>query len=164
MHTGVSLSLRGTTFSNNSVVSITDIGDGEDALLCHTDNTQCCRVRDNLPDRVAFGLWFFPNGDEVGNDDGDFFRNRGESIVRLNRRNNAHSPTGRYRCEIPDASSEEQTLYVDVGELVQHKPDHTCTHTHTLTHTHTHTHTHAHTHTCTHTHTHTCTNALLYAA
>ena len=116
MHGGVSLSLRGITYSNNSVVSISDIGEGEDALLCQTDKTQCCRMRDNLPDRVAFGQWFFPNGDEVGNDDGDFFRNRGEGIVRLNRRNNALSPTGRYRCVIPDASGVNQTLYVDVGE------------------------------------------------
>ena len=109
--------MRGSTYPNNSVVFISYIGEGDSfALLCRTDNTQCCRMRDNLPDRVAFGQWFFPNGDEVGNDDGDFFRNRGEGIVRLNRRNNARSPTGRYRCEIPDASGVNQTLYVNISD------------------------------------------------
>ena len=35
-------------------------------------------------------------------------------MVRLNRRNNATSPTGVYRCEIPDASGTNQTLYVGI--------------------------------------------------
>ena len=122
-YAGVSLSLRGTTYSNNSVVSITDIGEGDDALLCQTNNTQCCRARDN-PNRVGFGQWFFPNGDEVmhvNDGAGDFYRNRHVSIVRLNRRNDALSPTGCYRCKLLDASGVNQTIYVNIGELTINK-------------------------------------------
>ena len=85
-------------------------------LLCLTDSTQCCRRSDN-PNGVQLGHWYFPDGTLVP--DGteptrDFYRNRGASVVRLNRRNNAQSPTGVYRCEIPDASGTTQTLYVGV--------------------------------------------------
>ena len=121
-YAGVSLSLRGITYSNNSVVSIIDISEEDDALLCQTNNTECCRMRDN-PSKVAFGQWFFPNGSEVMHsvDGGDFYRNRFTSIVRLHRRNNALSPTGRYHCVIPDASGVNQTIYVNIGELTINK-------------------------------------------
>ena len=43
------------------------------------------------------------------------YRNRGASVVQLNRRNNAQSPTGLYRCEIPDASGTAQNIFVAIG-------------------------------------------------
>ena len=34
-------SLNGTTYQNNSIVTLEDIGEGGDALLCVTDVTDC---------------------------------------------------------------------------------------------------------------------------
>ena len=50
----------------------------------------------------------------TSNGGGSIYRNRGPSVVRLNRRNNAMMPTGVFRCEIPDASGTNQNVYVGV--------------------------------------------------
>ena len=108
--------LSGMFYGNNSNVAIGDIGVEDNSLLCLTDSTQCCRGSDNP--NGALGEWYFPGGSPVpdGTDTSrDIFRNRGASVVRLNRRNNAQSPTGVYRCEIPDASRTTQNIFVGVN-------------------------------------------------
>ena len=98
-------------------VGTNTLGDGDSmGLRCLTDSTQCCRGSDN-PNGGPLGEWYFPDGTLVP--DGtvssrDIFRNRGPSVVRLNRRNNAQSPTGVYRCEIPDARGTTQSIFVGV--------------------------------------------------
>ena len=110
----VQFQLGGQTYSSNSEVMLTDIGEGDDALLCLTDNTECCRGSDN-PNGGRLGEWYFPDGTLVQADSegGNLYRNRDKSIVRLNRRNNTQSPTGVYRCEVPSASGE--TLIILAG-------------------------------------------------
>ena len=103
-------------YGNNSNVAIGDIGEDNYALHCLTDATQCCRGLDNPSG--ALGEWYFPDGTPVphGQDASrDIFRNRASSVVRLNRRNNATSPTGVYRCEIPDASGTTQNIFIGVN-------------------------------------------------
>ncbi len=81
-------------------VMITDIGEGDNALLCITDNTdhECCHPPDD-------GEFFYPDGTAVSfSISNSLYRNRGEEFISLNRRNSATSPLGRYRCDIPDAS------------------------------------------------------------
>ena len=115
--------LNGAFYGNNSVVDLSDIGVGSNTLgdgdsmdlRCLTDSTQCCRGSDN-PSGVL-GEWYFPDGTPVpaGTErTRNIYRNRGPSVVRLNRRNNAQSPTGVYRCEIPDASGTTQSIFVGV--------------------------------------------------
>ena len=63
------------------------------------------------------GEWYFPNNGSavrVGGSRDSIYRNRGPSVVRLNRRNNATMPTGVFRCEIPDASGTSQIIYLGV--------------------------------------------------
>ena len=111
---GVRFTLRGTTYQNNSLVTLEDIGEGDAAaLLCITDLTTCCRGGDTPAGMGALGDWFFPNGTTVpntiigfvgGGTSGvpiiwDFYRNRGASVVRMNRRSGG--VTGIYHCEIP---------------------------------------------------------------
>ena len=108
--------LSGVFYANNSNVAIGGITEGGKALLCLTDATQCCRGSDSS--NGALGEWYFPDDSLVP--DGtvpsrDIFRNRGASVVRLNRRNNAQSPTGVYRCDIPDASGTNQNIFVGVN-------------------------------------------------
>ena len=114
--TDIAFQLSGVFYANNSNVFIGGIGEEDDALLCLTDATQCCRGSDNPSG--ALGEWYFPDGTLVpdGQDASrDIFRNRGPSVVRLNHRNNAQSPTGVYRCEIPDVSGTNQNIFVGVN-------------------------------------------------
>ena len=121
---GVRFSLRNTTYRNNSLVTLDDIGDGGvNGLLCLTDLTECCRSGDTSG-RGALGEWFYPNETALPNMvpflDGrpnpwDFYRNRDKSIVRMNRRRGGVN--GIYRCEIPVSvtpSVVNQNLYIGV--------------------------------------------------
>lgn len=116
LFTGVSLSLRGVTYLNNSVVQLSEIGEGDDALLCHTDNTGCCTLSSGRRE----GEWYFPGGDRVlvfsdVDRTRDFYRNRGHMLIRLNRLNNSMSPTGCYHCDIPNANDVIHTLYIYIS-------------------------------------------------
>ena len=103
--------LRGTPYQNNSIVTLEDIGEGDDALLCITTLTACCRPPDVWP---ALGNWFFPNGTRVPSSgyQWDFHRTRGQMVVSLHRRRGGVE--GIYRCEIPDAVNVNQTIYIGV--------------------------------------------------
>ena len=107
------MSLNGTTITNNSIVLLQNIGEGDaGALLCTTDSTACCGT---LPNR--FGEWFYPDGTMVPIDGAGqpYYRNRGDMLIRLNRRSNqglSEMYTGVYCCQIPDQNNVIQTLCV----------------------------------------------------
>ena len=110
-------SLRGKTYRNNSCVALEDIGEGEDALLCETHLTDCCRS-------PPHGDWFFPNGTRVRGR-WDVYRSREQMRVLLNRKR--RGVDGIYRCEIPDSMSATQSIYIrlyttnaSIGELYQY--------------------------------------------
>ena len=101
--------LNGIAYPNNSVISLSEVGENEHALLCKTDLVPCCGT---LPNR--FGEFYYPNGDTVsvkGLGHG-FYRDRGAQMVCLNRREGVTSPTGKFRCAIPDASGTMRYLFV----------------------------------------------------
>ena len=108
MELELGLFLDGNLLPNNSIVLLSDIGEGSEALFCLTPSTDCCSSR---------GAWRQPNGSEVSGDTTlDFYSSRGNSIL-LNRRNSATGPTGIFRClgplsSIPD--SLVQTLYAGI--------------------------------------------------
>ena len=110
---GIKFKLRGITYQNNNLVILEDIGEDDDALLCMTDNTACC-ARAQSPGGDTLGDWYYPNGTGVPNmvDGNDFYRNRGPSVIRMNRRRGGVN--GIYHCEIPDQSGNNQSLYVGV--------------------------------------------------
>ena len=127
----VRFSLRGTTYYNNSLVTLDDIGESNDALLCITDNTACC-ARDQSPGGGILGDWYYPNGTGVPsafvalpNVQWEFYRNRGPSVVRMNRRRGGVN--GIYHCVIPDTTGVDQTIYIGVyntstGEWCMYTP------------------------------------------
>ena len=104
LHTalGIGLTLNNVQYTNNSVVTITDIGTGSAALLCTTTNPGCCLSTDG-------SQWYFPNGSQVQRSGTAYFRSRtigyyvGVSAVRLNR-NPGATLTGIFYCDIPDYS------------------------------------------------------------
>ena len=90
-------------------MTLTDIGVGDTAaLLCLTDREQCCRARDG----GAGGNWYFPDGVQLPGGSGSIFRTRDASRVRLNPEDGVESPTGVYRCEIPDGNGNDTSVYV----------------------------------------------------
>ena len=106
---GVYFEINGKVYLNNSVIPLTNIGEGISALYCKTDKEECCGV---VPNR--FGQFYYPSGVQVpiANRQQGFYRNRGDQIIRLNRREGITSPTGTYRCEIPNADDEMVKIYI----------------------------------------------------
>ena len=131
---GVFIEFKGNRLNSSSVVRLTDIGEQPsdpasqndtvrgDALVCVTDNIACCRTVDGA-DVMGDGSWLFPNGDEVPGIGGSatnmgIYRNRGTSLVRLNRQaDSTQMTTGDYCCEVPDREGDTQRVCVNVGEL-----------------------------------------------
>ena len=110
----VSFLLNGTTYQNNSLVALEDIGEGGDALLCMTDQPACCRHPYTGAMGPAIGDWYFPNGTGVpsSNNQWDFHRTRGQMVVYLHRKRGGEN--GIYRCVIPDANNVTQSIYIGV--------------------------------------------------
>ena len=111
-HTDIYFELNGETLTNNSAVDLNDIGEGEGALLCKTNHPNCCGTRPN-----RFGQFFYPNGRQVPIrvQNEDFYRNRGEQRIRLNRKEGVISPIGEFRCEIPDANGVMRSVYITIN-------------------------------------------------
>ena len=108
--------LNGVTYPNGSTVLRTDIGEGDAALNCITDTAGCCRGSDG----TAAGVFYFPNGTQVPfSRDGipGYYRTRDTMVVLLHRRSDG-TQTGEFRCEIPDASGTNVTLFINIGMLV----------------------------------------------
>ena len=106
-------------------ILITDIGeitsstDPGSSLVCVTSNvnTECCRQIDN----GNVGEWHFPNGAMVprssASPSADFTRRGFTHQVRLNRRNNALTPTGTYECRVPGSGTRSVTIAnITIGE------------------------------------------------
>ena len=121
LHPGdVWVSLSGTIYQNNSLVTLEDIGENDTALLCETNFTACCRQPETGETWFVSGNWFFPNKTRVPNVVvnetialmWDFYRDRDQSVVRMKRRRGGED--GIYRCMIPDSTNVTQTIYIGV--------------------------------------------------
>ena len=113
--TDVWFSIRNRTYQNNSIVTLENIGEGNDALLCMTNQTACCRrPYTNGTGQKAIGNWFFPNETRVPSSGAqwDIHRTRGHMKVLLHRRRGGVE--GIYRCLIPDSMNVTQTIYIGV--------------------------------------------------
>ena len=102
-------------------MDVDDIGEDDDALLCHTTKIDCCT---NSMGQIRAGDWYYPNGTRVGTighsvatgHTSYFFRNRGTQIVRLNRASHP-SERGKFCCEVPDAYNVIHSICINVGML-----------------------------------------------
>ena len=123
MHTSaVGLLFHDSHLENRSVVSLDDIGEGADALLCLTNSLSCC---DEHSDGTTSGMWYFPNSSPVPLESQasghrhDMYITRGPGVVRLHRRGSSMMPVGIFHCEIPDEEGMNQSIYIDVYSDVQ---------------------------------------------
>ena len=102
--------------ANGGYIDVDDIGSSDyDALICRTNRSDCCRQQ-------RAGEWYFPNGTRVQNRGYNyghisyFYRDRGESVVRL-KRISYPSERGNFKCEIPDPFGYNQTLDINISTL-----------------------------------------------
>ena len=108
----IHLQLHGQVYGNNSIVTLTDIGDSKmSALLCLTSNAHCCNNlgREN-------GQWYLPDGTNISKHDETFRTSRGLYLTAL-LRNISTSPSGTmgiFWCTIPDIRDRFQNIYVGV--------------------------------------------------
>ena len=92
-------------------MTLEDIGEGDNALFCVTDQPACCRPPYTSN---ATGNWFFPNGTRVPSSGSqwDFHRTRGNMALLLHKRRGGVD--GVYHCVVPDAMNVTQTIYIGV--------------------------------------------------
>jgi len=121
---GIQLTLNGTPemYSNNSIVTRTDIGTDSLALLCTTTSPGCCSSVNKQTG------WYFPSGEPVpypgnmwkttpyyrlrNNPDSSNHRHSLRS-VELHRNFNGNI-TGIFHCDILDGSGNLQSLYIGI--------------------------------------------------
>ena len=119
------VSFRGETLPNHGYVDLSLVGDDydyDDSVRCHTDLTYCCTGGGGILTLVDRPDWYSPGRGAVpldfssGSD--DVYQVRGSQRNDLRRRNNALSPSGIYRCEIPtddgDGGFMRETVYVGI--------------------------------------------------
>ena len=113
--TGIGLTLNNVQYTNNSVVTITDIGTGSAALRCTSTYHPCCY---SAPSPGTH--WYFPNETRLENNNAlPYYRTRtasgpsspGSVILHCNV---GATTTGIFHCEILDASGIFQSLYVGI--------------------------------------------------
>ena len=113
---GVTLEQGPNELSNNSLLTVDDIGEAERALYCTSDRKFCC-LNDSYADR---DYWFLPNGSQVEslptNDSGTLVVSLGYQMVGLNCVNYSSSdeiPAGVYHCEMMDKNNITHYLYIN---------------------------------------------------
>ena len=110
----VRFSLGGATYQNNSVVALKNIDEGDNVLLCISNQTDSCQHPPTGIVDPGFGSWFFPNGTKVPSvsNQWGFYSSRDPGVVGMSRRRGG--VTGVFRCEIPVATNVTQTIYIGV--------------------------------------------------
>ena len=108
--TGIGLTLNNVQYTNNSVLTITDIGTGSAALICTTTRFGCCLSTDG-------SHWYFPDGSTVQRTGTTYYRTKTISngpggTVRLHR-NPGATTTGVFHCDIPGGGG-LQSIYVGI--------------------------------------------------
>ena len=126
MHAGVYVSINETVITNDGYVDSYDLIQNRLPLICHTNNMDCCRD-DQLGD------WLYPNGTTLKSFTVNtnkripefFSRRRSQSRVIMIASGTYELRTflgpperGRFHCEVPDANDVNQTVYVNICELI----------------------------------------------
>ena len=119
IHTqSLSLEYNSQPLPDHSLLLLTNIGEETaTSLRCLTSRADCC-----LPGSAGSesSEWIFPSGSLVDNATSttlgvDLYRDRVAGGIDLFRRNNATSPEGLYRCEIPANAAAQEPDVVYVG-------------------------------------------------
>ena len=99
-------------------MTLTYIGDifNSLAVFCLTPNTDCCSATETPNEAIVTREWYLPDGTLLSSAGTAFSREQVSSAVSLYR-NGATSPTGVFRCDVPDASGTSQSILVGIYPL-----------------------------------------------
>ena len=87
----------GAALPNHAYVDLNLVNDtGGEGIRCYTDLTTCCSSTQG----IHRGDWYFPDQSKLLST-GDIYQHRRNKHVEIKRRNDALSPSGIYRCDIP---------------------------------------------------------------
>ena len=99
-------------------MTVTDIGSRffMSALFCLTPRLECCSDSETPNAASVTREWYLPDGRPVASDNSPFIKSQVSSAVSLHRDpfSDNTAPAGVYRCEIPDASGTNQSIYVGI--------------------------------------------------
>ena len=90
-------------------MTLEEIGEGDNSLLCLTNKSSCCS-------ETSEGEWYGPYNMKILDNmdsNADFYTSRGPSLVRLNKVNDKPL-SGVFHCKIPDAQGINQTIYIGI--------------------------------------------------
>ena len=112
------VTFMGNTVPSHGYVDLSLVGSdgstGADSVQYHTHLSTCCTYSQG-PHR---GDWYFPDGTRLpfSGDGGDIYEDRDAQRIVIRHRNNANSPVGIYRCDIPTVAvhvdDDRDTVYV----------------------------------------------------
>ena len=110
--------LNGRLYPNNSVLTLSDIGNSffggpSVTLFCLTPNFECCSASETRNGGTV-GEWYLPDGALLSTAGTAFTRGHVASAVSLNREFCCPSPTGVFRCDVLDASGTNQSVYIGI--------------------------------------------------
>ena len=120
MYIGVYLSHDRSVLINDSNIAINNIQTSLDAihshliLVCTSDRMPCCEAD------PQYGEWYFPNGSQVKHKDEEgavaFHRRRDNAgnVYLLRISINAMVVSGKFCCEVEDATGRNQTLCINI--------------------------------------------------
>ena len=110
------VSFMGQTLANHSYVNLSLVGiDDIHSVQCVTNLAECCSSTDGS----HRGDWYFPDGTRLPfSGDGDIYEQRVSKGVEIRRSNNANSPVGIYRCDIPTIAVHDDDHVISVRDTV----------------------------------------------
>ena len=107
-YSAVFLTSIGENIPTNLYVDISNLTTNQTALICRTDNVNCCS------DGRTEGKWLAPSGTQISSDPNSpqgFYSSGSFQELRLIRGVGTHSD-GIYTCKLPDSSTQIQMVYV----------------------------------------------------
>ena len=118
---GVSLELNGTRITSHGIVGPPEIETANGGpLVCVTPQSACCSNAENGSGSALPGNWYLPDGDPVSSDASQFvYTTRGQGMIflQVNGSTLGERPRGIFRCELPDQTGVNQTLFVGLYVL-----------------------------------------------
>ena len=102
-------------------MTLTDIGDifNGPALFCLTPSTDCCSATETPNEATVTREWYLPDGRLPPA--GTSFNIEQVSSAVMFYCNGVTSPTGVFRCDVPDASGTSQSIFVGIYPLTDGK-------------------------------------------
>ena len=99
-------------------MTVTDIGSSffESALFCLTPSLECCSDSETPNAASETREWYLPDGRPVTSANSPFLRTQASSSVSLHHNPSSFiaTPSGVFRCAVPDASGTTQNIYVGI--------------------------------------------------